>query len=218
MAFYNFRVFLCQKPSAEEISWRSGALANVSWILPLTFKIAYCMVFNIIAPSPPPPPPPHTHTSKDTIPPVQTIPRVAGKSRPRLGDPPPIVLSERSRRDLPSPPQKLMGLGAKFGGESDLGFVIDSAQLSSSNVRMREMWWHRTTAGRACRYSVAYGDRSSVSIPILRRLPPRKGGNRYLCGRSVVKKIRSLLTAPAMRGNCLNAGIMINELTITDVG
>ena len=48
-------------------------------------------------------------------------------------DPPPIVLSERSRRDLPSPPQKLMGFGGGGGGnlegESDLGFIIDSAQL-----------------------------------------------------------------------------------------
>ena len=28
------------------------------------------------------------------------------------------------------------------GGESDLGLVIGIAQLFSSNVRMREMWWH----------------------------------------------------------------------------
>ena len=28
------------------------------------------------------------------------------------------------------------------GEESDLGLVIDIAQLFSSNVRMREIWWH----------------------------------------------------------------------------
>ena len=29
-----------------------------------------------------------------------------------------------------------------WGGENDLGLVIDIAQLFSSNVLMREMWWH----------------------------------------------------------------------------
>ena len=110
----------------------------------------------------------YIHMMEYNPPPFRLSPESRGKSRDS-GEPPPIVLSSRSRRDLPSPPWKLMGSGAKFGGERDLGFVIDSAQLFSSNVCMREMWWHRTTAGRAHCYSAAYGDRSSP-IPIREKI------------------------------------------------
>ena len=70
-------------------------------------------------------------------------------------------------------------------GESDLGLVIDIAQLFSSNVRMRQMWWH-------C--DLTHSQNHSAVI-----VPGKWGHLRIQCGRSVVKKIRPLQTVPGKR-------------------
>ena len=70
-------------------------------------------------------------------------------------------------------------------GESDLGLVIDIAQLFSSNVRMRQMWWH-------C--DLTHSQNHSAVI-----VPGKWGHLRIQCGWSVVKKIRPLQTVPGKR-------------------
>ena len=71
------------------------------------------------------------------------------------------------------------------GRKSDLGLVIDIVQLFSSNVRMRQMWWH-------C--DLTHSQNHSAAI-----VPGKWGHLRIQCGRSVVKKIRPLQTIPGKR-------------------
>ena len=85
-------------------------------------------------------------------------------------------------------------------GESDLGLVIDIAQLFSSNVRMRQMWWY-------C--DLTHSQNHSAVI-----VPGKWGHLRIQCGRSVVKKIRPLQTVPGKRDPVWTQGSCNREMSM----
>ena len=112
-----------------------------------------------------------------------------------------------------------MGSGAKFGGESDLGFVIDSAQLFSSTVHMREMWYmaqnHLCTellqAGRVVTaphtVTVAQSHTNSATIA------PAERGQSIRVWTVGCKKDKSLSpNCPRDAGDCLNAVCVAHDL------
>ena len=83
------------------------------------------------------------------------------------------------------------------GRKSDLGLVIDIAQLFSSNVRMREMWWH--------------GD--LTHSPFAQQKPlnrdcPRKAGHSMIVWTVGRKKDKTSPNCPRQTGPSLNAGKM----------
>ena len=75
------------------------------------------------------------------------------------------------------------------GRNSDLGLVIDIAQLLLSNVRMREMCWHGDLTQSRC----------AQQKPLNRDCPRQAGAFDDSLNGLVVKKIRPLQTVPGKR-------------------